>query len=61
MADMSAFIAMNIEDIYRNNGVAAAQERYRAWFIKTTLYSAYKNTTDTILTTDGYGDCIVTA
>lgn len=59
--DMSAFIANDIMEIKDSQGVTAAQDRYRAWFIATKIYARYKANTDTILTTDGYGDCIVAA
>lgn len=35
------------------------QDYYRAYFVNTSLYVRYKDGVDTILQTDGYGDCIV--
>ena len=58
---MCAYIAQNIENEFTANGLEAAQNRYRAWFIKTAIYKNYKAGTDTILVTDGHGDFIVTA
>lgn len=58
--DMSAFIANDIIKTCNLDGLEAAKARYRGWFITTTLYAAYKANTDTILTTDGFGACIVT-
>jgi hypothetical protein len=56
---MSAYIAYDIEKMYDKQGLAAAQDRYRAWFIITAIYARYKANTDTILSTDDYGACIV--
>lgn len=41
-------------------GVEKGQDKYRAYFINTNIYSKWKAEVDTILTTDGYEDCIVT-
>ncbi|SHI11493.1 hypothetical protein SAMN02745823_02546 [Sporobacter termitidis DSM 10068] len=57
---MTPYIANNIEIVYVTQGLTAAQDRYRAWFINTSIYSRYKAGVDVILTTDNYGDCIVT-
>lgn len=35
------------------------QEKYRAYFVKTTLYTKWKSDVDTILIAEGYEDCIV--
>lgn len=61
VVNMSAFIANNIMGIFDSQGLTAAQAQFRAWFITTLIYARYKANTDTILTTDGYGECIVTA
>lgn len=55
---MSAFIArmiMKQADI----SVEKGQEKYRAYFISTALYEKWKSDVDTILTTEGYSECIV--
>lgn len=58
---MSRFIAMVIEraaDVSLEKG----QEKYRAYFINTNIYSKYKADVDTILMTDPnplYAQCIV--
>lgn len=39
--------------------VEKGQDKYRAYFIKTRIYAAYREDVDTILRTDGYEDCIV--
>ena len=55
---MSAFIArmiMQQADISLEKG----QAKYRAYFINTKLYVKWQSEVDTILTTDGYSDCIV--
>lgn len=56
---MSTFIAtmiMDQADISEKKG----QDKYRSYFIKTSLYIKWKDEVDTILETDGYGYCIVT-
>jgi hypothetical protein len=58
---MAPYIAQNIKTVFDTQGLTAAQDRYRAWFISTAIYARYKAAVDTILSTDGYGDCIVTA
>ena len=55
---MALFIAkmiMTQADVYLENG----QEKYRAYFIKTTLYTKWQPEVDTILVNQGYADCIV--
>ena len=55
---MSRFIAMVIEraaDVSLEKG----QEKYRAYFIKTSLYTPYKADVDALLTAEGYADVIV--
>ena len=56
---MVTFIAKRIIEA-RKVSLEAGQAKYRAYFINTTMYLSYKSDVDTILTTDGYGDCIVT-
>lgn len=57
---MVPYIVMNIEGVKDSVGLAAAQDRYRALFINTTLWSRYKSDVDATLSFDGYSDCIVT-
>ncbi|NRU52596.1 hypothetical protein [Clostridium beijerinckii] len=57
---MSTFIALQIMKAYDTNGLEAGQAKYRGYFISTKLYLAYKADCDTILTTDGYSQVIVT-
>jgi hypothetical protein len=57
---MVTFIAGRIE-LAGDTSLEAGQEKYRAYFINTNLYLAYKAEVDAILMQDGYGDCIVTA
>jgi len=55
---MSRFIATMIEratDISLEKG----QEKYRAYFIKTSLYTPYKTDVDTLLIAEGFADVIV--
>lgn len=59
MDAMVTFIALSITragDI----SVEKGQDKYRAYFINTSLYLRYKADVDTILMTDGYDFCIVT-
>jgi hypothetical protein len=57
---MATFIALQIMKAYDTNGLEAGQAKYRGYFITTKLYLACKADCDTILTTDGYSNCIVT-
>ena len=55
---MSRFIATVIEreaDVSLEKG----PEKYRAYFIKTSLYTPYKADVDALLTAEGYADVIV--
>lgn len=55
---MSRFIATMIEraaDVSLEKG----QEKYRAYFIKTSLYTPYKADVDTLLIAEGFSDVIV--
>ena len=56
---MSTFNAQQImkqADISTEKG----QAKYRAYFIKTTIYLKWKEDVDTILEVEGYENCIVT-
>ena len=56
---MSTFIAsmiMKQADISTEKG----QAKYRAYFVNTALYAKWQPDVDTILNTEGYGECIVT-
>lgn len=59
MNNMVERIAARIEEA-REISVEAGQSKYRAYFVKTKLYLRYKDDVDSILTIDGYEDCIVT-
>jgi len=55
---MDKFIAKMIEtqaDISLEKG----QDKYRAYFITTLIYAKWKESVDSILTADGYANCIV--
>ena len=56
---MSPFIARMIEKA-ADKSITNGQNKYRAYFIKTTLYKEYQDDTNTILETDGYSNIIVT-
>ena len=56
---MDQFIAKMIKsqaDISLEKG----QDKYRAYFITTTIYAKWKKSVDAILKADGYANCIVT-
>lgn len=55
---MSEFISGRIIK-EADKSLEKGQEKYRAYFINTTLYLKYKANTDTILEVEGYGNCIV--
>ena len=55
---MVEFIASRIEmqaEISTTNGI----KKYKAYFVNTKIYKAYRDDVDTILRTDGYEDVIV--
>ena len=56
---MTTFIARMIMKEADKN-IIAGQKKYKAYFIKTSLYKNWKEDVDTILKTDGYEDVIVT-
>lgn len=56
---MSTFIAQRImkaADVSEEKG----QAKYRAYFVKTSIYLKWKEDVDTILEVEGYDYCIVT-
>ena len=58
---MITFIVQRIEKT-RDISLEQGQAKYRAYFIRKSakrLYGRYKKDVDTILTTNGYEDCIV--
>lgn len=55
--NMAPFIAMMVIRA-KNTSLEEAQARYKAYFVNTTLYLAYKADTDTILQAEGHEDCI---
>ena len=56
---MSSFIAQQIIKQAKIS-TEKGQAKYRAYFIKTSLYLNWKEEVDTILEVDGYEECIVT-
>ena len=61
MIDMATFIALAIMKA-ADVSLQAGQDKYRAYFIHTSLYAKYKADVDTILMTDPnplYAMCIV--
>lgn len=56
---MNAFIARMIEQNAKIS-IEQGQQKYRAYFINTSLYLNWKADVDTILRTDGFDDVIVT-
>ena len=55
---MSKWIATRIMDTKDKNGLAAAQEKYKLYFLVTDKMQCYKTDTDAILKNEGYEDCI---
>lgn len=53
------FIAERIEQECNENGLDAAQEKYRKYFIYIKTYEAYREATDVMLREHGYAACIV--
>lgn len=56
---MATFIAQRIEEKRDNYSLKEAQDLYRAYFIDVNIYTKWKSAVDSILTIDGYTDCIV--
>lgn len=56
---MSTFIAKQIMK-QADKSIDFGRAKYRAYFVKTKLYLNWKDEVDTILSTDGYENCIVT-
>ena len=56
---MSSFIAQQIMK-QADNSIEKGKEKYRAYFINTTIYLKWKEDVDTILEVEGYKECIVT-
>lgn len=44
-----------------DKSIQQGQDKYKAYFVNTSIYHKYKNEVDTILRADGYADVIVTA
>lgn len=57
---MIPFIAGRIE-AEAQKSIEQGREKYRAYFVRTTLYLKYKAEVDAILIQDGYGEVIVSA
>lgn len=55
---MSTFIANQIIKQAKKS-ITAGQEKYKAYFIKTKIYEDWRADVDSILTVEGYEDCIV--
>ena len=55
---MSPFISTMIME-QADISVEKGQAKYRAYFVKTPIYSKWKAEVDTILEVEGYEDCIV--
>ena len=55
---MSTFIAKQIMK-QAENSLELGLAKYNAYFVKTKLYLNWKDEVDTILSTDGYENCIV--
>lgn len=55
---MSTFIAKQIIK-QAQKSLEAGQNKYRAYFVKTKIYEDWRADVDSILTVEGYEDCIV--
>lgn len=58
--DMSTFIAKRIME-QADKSVEAGQNKYRAYFVKIKIYEKWREEVESILVTDGYEECIVSA
>lgn len=58
MKDMTTFIARRIMEEDKKS-IESGQKKYRAYFVRTSLYKNWKEDVDTILKTDGYETVIV--
>ena len=58
MKEMTTFIASRIME-EADKSIEAGQKKYRAYFVRTSLYKNWKEDVDTILKTDGYDEIIV--
>lgn len=58
---MAYTIFRAISTAYKKNGLAAAQQKYRNYFIKKDIYDDYQESVDLMLIGDGLEDCIVEA
>lgn len=55
---MCSFIARMIMQ-QADNSLEAGQEKYRAYFVNTSIYAKWQGDVDAILIEKGYSDCIV--
>lgn len=55
---MSSFIAQQIIKQAKIS-IEKGQNKYRAYFIKTSIYLDWKEEVDSILELDGYAECII--
>ena len=58
MKEMTTFIARMIMK-EADKSTVAGQKKYRAYFVRTSLYKNWKDNVDAILKTDGYDEVIV--
>jgi len=54
---MAAYIAMSIEKAETKN--ATGRAKYTAYFVTISLYEKYRSDVNSILTVDGFDQCIV--
>ncbi len=57
--NMAPFISIMIMQA-ADRSLKAGQDKYIAYFVNTHIYERFRADTDTILQTEGYGNCIVT-
>lgn len=58
--DMSTFIAKRIME-QADKSVESGQNKYRAYFVRIKIYEKWREEVESILVTDGYEECIVSA
>lgn len=56
---MAEFIANAIMNARDTDGLYSGRAKYEAYFKRTRIYERFREKVETILATDGYGDCIV--
>lgn len=56
---MSSFITNRIKKERDNYSLKQAQELYKSYFVNISIYEKWRSEVDSLLTSDGYSECIV--